>query len=86
MVDESFGEPPASLRLHGKRVPTLTGMEELKEMLPGAHQEAHRRRKHIPLLLHLARGQAGREQLSQAAAGKSTTQPSEWEYKVHLIP
>lgn len=87
MVNESFGEPPASLRLHGKRVPALTVMEELKERLPGAHQEVHRRRNHIPLLLHLARGQTGREeQLSQVAVGKSTTQPSEWEYKVHLIP
>lgn len=66
------GELPDSLRLHGKRVPAFTGMEELKERLPGAHQEVHRRRKHIPLLFHLARGQAGRGQLSQVAAG---TQP-----------
>lgn len=84
-VNESFGELPASSRLHTKRVPALTGIEELKEGLPGAHQEAHRRGKHIPLLLRLARGQADRRQLS-GSHGRSTTQPSQWEYEVHLIP
>lgn len=67
LVNESSGDLPASLRLHGKRVPAFTGMEEMKERLPGAHQEVHKRRKHIPLLLHLAKDQAGRGRLSQVA-------------------